>query len=1647
MMRNRFYLFCLITLAGGFCAVWPQSAHAQSLPNYSDVWGTQITHTHGQWVTVNPAQPNNIDLIETRLFKMPAKGSGIVGVEFKLAGGDGGTARYQWGANDKYAKGGGGGLVQFTIPVDANNHGRPFLATLGKKGESKTIHSGFYVSAGGGGSTGMTWLSPQANIYQLNSDHFIAAAGGGSGGFSYVFGTLNGNSAIRNSQTAGGSNEWSNYAMSYLDCLNNGQSVLWLVSGGSSLKTHDDIPPYCCTNEVKRRMASSLIQTKLEHSIGIGTGPTPGNILQSLTYGQKGGQPTTIFVAAAGTPNYTGIGFGMSINSYEIIQLGGKGGAGFSGGGAGSSTTTWGQSSLDADLIPTGGAGGTGALWRSSFGRKFPQAGDSGWNNYHPSLNASVTSKLQTFDPQNGYLMYRTIADTEAPTINLTHATVYLKDETGATNSFYTPWVSVAQAFQPYMMQANGFMDNDDIASIKVYDVNGNPITEFNCSLVGTNIPMAITLTDYAGNSINSLIYVNVVDPFKPIKYGSDGITNIDVTTGPVTLTSAHFPSSYDGCKGHSPNNGVTVNFPATTFYCNDAGSRTIEYYFTDSDGNNSQTFTKTFNVTCIEANSSNQRILYVDETANGTNDGSSWLNAFKSLQDALHSSWPASFIYVATGTYEPTTAGDRDAKFDLQDNIKIYGGFPNGGSSFTNRNPEANPTILSGELGNFGPADNSRNVVTISGNNVHLEGFTIRDGYNDLSSGAGLRIVQTTTALGVPHKTTIRNVKFINNACSNIGGAVYTIYYNNNSPNNLSFENCLFENNSSTNAGGAVYLSNQTSVYNMHQSFVNCVFKDNSAQASGGALLTSVNDDVKIVNCTFSGNTAGTGGGAIFNRGTAKLHNSILYYNSSTSGANEIANTGTFQADYSNIQGSGGSLGWTLGGIQNSGNNIDANPLFANSTLRIASQSPCRNAGKNDYNTEVYDISGNNYRVIQDVIDMGAFEVDNLLYVAADAPAGGDGSSWATAFNNLNDALNAAGIGIDQKDIWVKAGVYRPDRVGSNSPITLTNRENTFIIRHSLKIYGGFSGTETSTSQRNIGQNPTILSGDLGTPNNASDNAYHVVTMTAGAARLDGFIIEDGNADGGGDHSNGGGVIEYAAYAGAVNEVVNCVFRYNQAVGNGGAWYAQVQIPNNACTANFVQTLFYGNSATRGAAVYAEMTSGSPGRTYNQNFYNITAYGNTSSASGAGAFEGYQTPNNFVNTKFYNSLLAGNSPQNYDNVTNSVNITLTNTYAPTSATNVFANTSSILGADGKIMTADDGLRPNVLSQAISFGDNALLYNNFLDKDIANQPRIVNTIDAGAYESPYNAPLTAGNQGIIYVRTTALGDGTGSSWENATSDLHNAIHANGVQKVFVAVGNYNVGDHSFIMKNGVEIYGGFDPGNNIRTLNDQRIMPDPTNNSPQSAVLNGQFVRPVIWNIFDAATAMDNTAVLDGFMLINGKYTNGGGVRNVYASPTFRNVVINTNRATISGGGMYNQNSSPVLTNVIINNNGIDALLNPNGGQNIMGGGIYNTDNSNPVLTNVTIAANFLRSNDVQMLGAGMFNNNSSPIIKNSIFWNNRKGFDVTSEGVDIENAGTVNLTLKNSITQGYDTGNPADENKINVNPNFVNIGAHTCPK
>ena len=136
--------------------------------------------------------------------------------------------------------------------------------------------------------------------------------------------------------------------------------------------------------------------------------------------------------------------------------------------------------------------------------------------------------------------------------------------------------------------------------------------------------------------------------------------------------------------------------------------------------------------------------------------------------------------------------------------------------------------------------------------------------------------------------------------------------------------------------------------------------------------------------------------------------------------------------------------------------------------------------------------------------------------------------TSWATASPDLQDVINTAQAG---DRIFVKGGTYLPNRP-ANTPtlINAANRDNAFVLKDGLSIYGGFAGTEDNETQRVAG-NETILSGDLNgddaieTSANASnymaqnktDNVHHVVIAVGLTTNtvFDGFALAKGDASG----------------------------------------------------------------------------------------------------------------------------------------------------------------------------------------------------------------------------------------------------------------------------------------------------------------------------------------------------------------------------------------------------------------------------------------------------------------------------------------------------------------------------------------------------
>ncbi len=98
-----------------------------------------------------------------------------------------------------------------------------------------------------------------------------------------------------------------------------------------------------------------------------------------------------------------------------------------------------------------------------------------------------------------------------------------------------------------------------------------------------------------------------------------------------------------------------------------------------------------------------------------------------------------------------------------------------------------------------------------------------------------------------------------------------------------------------------------------------------------------------------------------------------------------------------------------------------------------------------------------------------------STLYVDDDAPAGGDGLSWETAFNDLQDALAAAAAsGGTVDEIRVAGGRYTPAPL--DGP-----RDATFDLVSGVAVRGGHAGHGAANpDERNIRVHETILTGDL---------------------------------------------------------------------------------------------------------------------------------------------------------------------------------------------------------------------------------------------------------------------------------------------------------------------------------------------------------------------------------------------------------------------------------------------------------------------------------------------------------------------------------------------------------------------------------------
>ncbi len=242
--------------------------------------------------------------------------------------------------------------------------------------------------------------------------------------------------------------------------------------------------------------------------------------------------------------------------------------------------------------------------------------------------------------------------------------------------------------------------------------------------------------------------------------------------------------------------------------------------------------------------------------------------------------------------------------------------------------------------------------------------------------------------------------------------------------------------------------------------------------------------------------------------------------------------------------------------------------------------------------------------------------------YVTTDG--NGDGTSWATAMSNLQEAINASEAG-DQ--VWVAAGTYKPTELIKSNKAT----SKAFMMKDGVSLYGGFSGTETSIDQRKSGEKPydmvnaTILSAD-------DDVADEWIRGYDGISSVWGWIYESNNVLGTGKNST------HLLYSSATieNPTVIDGFTLTGANANvatakpsGGAVYApgKVAISNCRIVENSAYFTAEANDCNSyGGAVYLD--GGSMDNCYIARAYAHSSFGN---GYGGGVYAKNSTISNCV--------------------------------------------------------------------------------------------------------------------------------------------------------------------------------------------------------------------------------------------------------------------------------------------------------------------------------------------------------------------------------------------------------------------------------
>jgi predicted outer membrane repeat protein len=411
------------------------------------------------------------------------------------------------------------------------------------------------------------------------------------------------------------------------------------------------------------------------------------------------------------------------------------------------------------------------------------------------------------------------------------------------------------------------------------------------------------------------------------------------------------------------------------------------------------------------------------------------------------------------------------------------------------------------------------------------------------------------------------------------------------------------------------------------------------------------------------------------------------------------------------------------------------------------------------------------------------------IIYVKPNSNNNNNGKNWVQAYTSINDALSNSQVG---SQIWVAKGIYLP----TNS----NDRDIAYEIKKGIKLYGGFEGSETSLSQRNITQNKTILSGDIGMKDDSTDNSYNIIRCNGcdSTNLIDGFYFKNGNADnqeplvdtysnkkcGSAIYVNGNLIDN------TLPTINNCKFQNNSAFQYGGAIFfhnkKNIEVKNSIKNCSFIQNnsrsgggiyiyniskqisknvidscYFESNTAVIGGGIYFY--------TENKNiFYSInnSMFKENSSKLEGGAiyFENYLSDKCDININ--NSQFEANFSHNGSSIScfsfNSLNNYIFNKLIFTkhnsgSIVYLYQNSKDIVNMQNCIF------KNNIVRNSI-FGASAKIINSFFENNIDSLAIL--TIENKHVTSVYNS---------IFSKNSTIFNCIGDSKQSSTIEVHNCL--------------------------------------------------------------------------------------------------------------------------------------------------------------------------------------------------------------------------------------------------------------------------------